>query len=249
MNATLVNIIILQLIAHFLADFIILNDKNSREKNSNGIRSKHLYIHIAVVTFLSFVFSANLHFWWCSLVIGSLHFVTDASKAKTLKLNCNTRWVFFIDQIVHIVIITIVSWIFVNSWETPAMLFEYFGNLLRNTQLLLYVLGYLLCLKPSNIIVMQIISKWMQEKDVNDGELENAGKLIGIIERVLTLTFVILNQYSAIGFLLAAKSILRFKETTGQKRSEYVLLGTLLSFSIAIFIGIIIKVVINNYNP
>ena len=74
----------------------------------------------------------------------------------------------------------------------------------------------------------------------NDGELPNAGKLIGIVERLLSFAFILLGQYEAVGFIMAAKSLLRFAE--GDKaKSEYVLIGTLLSFSIAIFVGIAIK--------
>jgi len=64
--------------------------------------------------------------------------------------------------------------------------------------------------------------------------------LIGIIERFLVLTFVILNQFEAVGFLIAAKSILRFKDDNTIK-TEYVLIGTMLSFGIAIALGIIIN--------
>jgi hypothetical protein len=57
----------------------------------------------------------------------------------------------------------------------------------------------------------------------------------------MILSFILLNQFAAIGFLLAAKSILRFKESEASKMSEYVLLGTLISFSIAIIIGLSIN--------
>lgn len=55
------------------------------------------------------------------------------------------------------------------------------------------------------------------------------------------ITFILLNQFAAIGFLLAAKSIFRFGELQNdqdKKLTEYVMLGTLISFSISIFIGL-----------
>ncbi len=69
----------------------------------------------------------------------------------------------------------------------------------------------------------------------------NAGKLIGNIERILTLTLILFNQYEVVGFIIAAKSILRYKETD-TSRTEYVLIGTLLSFGIAILLGIGLKI-------
>ena len=59
------------------------------------------------------------------------------------------------------------------------------------------------------------------------------------MERGLILIFVVLAQYEAIGFLIAAKSILRFNETTSEnEKSEYVLTGTLLSLAIALLLGL-----------
>jgi len=70
--------------------------------------------------------------------------------------------------------------------------------------------------------------------------LRNAGRLIGITERFLVLTFMLLNQFAAIGFLIAAKSILRFQGKESIK-TEYVLIGTMLSFGLAIGTGLVIQ--------
>ncbi len=70
--------------------------------------------------------------------------------------------------------------------------------------------------------------------------LPNAGKLIGIVERFLALALIIMGQYGAVGLIIAAKSILRIN---GIQKSEYILVGTLLSFGIAIFSGILINLI------
>ena len=88
-----------------------------------------------------------------------------------------------------------------------------------------------------------------------DDSLKEAGKWIGILERVLTITFIYIGQFGAIGFLVAAKSILRvidkpdkpsseptlIKPFSSRKRTEYVLIGTFLSFTIAILTGLVIN--------
>jgi len=51
---------------------------------------------------------------------------------------------------------------------------------------------------------------------------------------------VLICQYEAVGLIIAAKSILRFNAT---QKSEYVLVGTLLSFGIAVFAGIVINLI------
>jgi len=74
----------------------------------------------------------------------------------------------------------------------------------------------------------------------------NAGALIGTIERWLILIFVCLQRYDALGLLIAAKSIIRFSEAQN-KKSEYVLAGTLLSIFIAVLAGMAWLVVHNEY--
>jgi len=49
--------------------------------------------------------------------------------------------------------------------------------------------------------------------------------------------FIVINYWQGIGFLLAAKSIFRFGDLTkseDRNLTEYILIGTLLSFGIAI---------------
>lgn len=76
-----------------------------------------------------------------------------------------------------------------------------------------------------------------------DDNLANAGRWIGMSERLLIFVFVLLSQYSAIGFLIAAKSLLRYNDkaiageippTYISKKSEYILVGTLMSYTAAI---------------
>ncbi|WP_205569580.1 hypothetical protein [Arachidicoccus soli] len=61
------------------------------------------------------------------------------------------------------------------------------------------------------------------------------------MERLFVFLFVITHHWEGIGFLLAAKSIFRFgdlKEARDRKLTEYVMIGTLLSFGVALITGI-----------
>jgi hypothetical protein len=80
----------------------------------------------------------------------------------------------------------------------------------------------------------------------NDNDkLEHGGKLIGIFERIIILTLVLLNQYEAIGFLITGKSIIRFADHNSNLRSEYVLVGTMISYAMALLIGVLINNLLN----
>ena len=78
--------------------------------------------------------------------------------------------------------------------------------------------------------------------ELDHKSLPNAGKYIGIIERLFVLIFIILGRWEAIGLLITAKSVFRFndlKESNSRKLTEYILIGTLLSFGLAIMTGLI----------
>ncbi|MBE3584464.1 MAG: hypothetical protein IMX01_10185 [Limnochordaceae bacterium] len=66
------------------------------------------------------------------------------------------------------------------------------------------------------------------------GETEQIGVYVGLLERLLTLVFFVMGQVAAVGFLVAAKSIARYKELEDREFAEYYLVGTLLSFALAI---------------
>lgn len=72
--------------------------------------------------------------------------------------------------------------------------------------------------------------------------LSPVGKCIGWFERFLIITLALAGELSAIGFVMAAKSILRFSESREDRKfAEYVLLGTLISVSIAVTAGLLMR--------
>lgn len=60
------------------------------------------------------------------------------------------------------------------------------------------------------------------------------------MERFIVLALILVGQFSAVGLIIAAKSILRFRDN---KKNEYVLVGTMLSFGIATILGILISLI------
>ena len=74
--------------------------------------------------------------------------------------------------------------------------------------------------------------------------LQDAGKYIGWLERLLIVTFVVSEYGEAVGFVLAAKALIRYPEIKDDKQGlfgEYVLVGTLTSVGIALLGGVILR--------
>jgi len=105
-------------------------------------------------------------------------------------------------------------------------------------QIVYLVCALILCTFPANLFIRWFMrATGISAGEKNSDHLLRAGRVIGVLERILFLIFIVNNHYDAAGFLIAAKSILRFKETETAK-TEYLLIGSLLSFLIAVLLGI-----------
>ena len=67
------------------------------------------------------------------------------------------------------------------------------------------------------------------------------GATIGILERLLIVTFMLASAEAAIGFVIAAKTIARFRLLDDRDFAEYYLLGTLASVGVAVLTGLVAR--------
>lgn len=227
-------LLLLQFIAHLCLDYFFQTDRLAQQKNTIGFKSKFLYWHILACFILAWLFSLQLNFVWAAALIAITHFMLDGFKRKLSGNRIFGNYMFFIDQALHLMIIAVVVLFFEHSQGINLSV-----DIPINFKYLLIITGYLVCLKPANIFIKEVF-KVTEIQVSSDNEMPNAGKVIGVLERILTLTFIIVSQYSAVGFLIAAKSILRYRNDETLK-TEYVLIGTMLSFGIAVIAGIIIN--------
>lgn len=225
------------ILAHLIGDFILQPKKWVKEKEKKKLKSLKLYFHIAIHFLLLFLIVWDLSFWSLLVTIGLSHFVIDAIKLVFQNKKTRRRW-FFIDQLLHIVSIFIAYYIFTNATFSIASIDK------ENVLLLATCLLFLT--QPVSIIMKAIFGKWNIEKLTKGNEsLNDAGKYIGILERLLVFIFIITNHWEAVGFLITAKSVFRFgdlKESKHRKLTEYILIGTLISFGIAIVTGILFTI-------
>ena len=220
---------LLQLIAHVLTDFYFQTDKTAKEKFQKGYKSKFLYWHILITFILSWALSFQWSFVYISAIIAVSHYFIDLIKPKISRIKSIGVYAFFIDQLLHItVILAVVNWFSTNEIINP--IFSLSLGFIH------IILIYLLALKPTNILIREVFRDY-DIKTPNSDDLPNAGKLIGNLERVLIITLGLAGLLEAVGFLIAAKSILRYKDTDNLK-TEYVLIGTLLSFGIATILSL-----------
>lgn len=102
-------------------------------------------------------------------------------------------------------------------------------------------MGGIIIQKATERFDSQIKAERSKRKTLSDDEgLTDGGRFIGYLERALILILVLAGQAGGVGFLIAAKSILRFgeiKDSSQRKMSEYIIIGTFMSFGWALLVG------------
>jgi hypothetical protein len=68
---------------------------------------------------------------------------------------------------------------------------------------------------------------------------DRIGETIGVLERLLVVVFVLGGAGIAVGLVIAAKTIARFRQLDDRAFAEYYLLGTLASVSVAVLSGLV----------
>ena len=220
------------LLAHLLGDFLLQPAKWVVHKEANKIASKYLYFHILIHFGLTMLFLWDMELWWWAVVIALSHFVIDLSKIYANPYFKNKAVPFFVDQVLHLVVLYCCAFNSDLIGHTVGVFREMNWSLVTAVVFVTY---------PSAIIMAKLLEGMSHRIVLDHKSLPNAGKYIGIIERLFVLVFIILGRWEAIGLLITAKSVFRFndlKESNSRKLTEYILIGTLLSFGLAILTGL-----------
>ena len=150
-------------------------------------------------------------YWKQAVFIAVTHCIIDGIKLQFQKERTKRTW-FFADQFLHFAVIGIV-WKYTTGSTIPIAL-------LNNAKCLAILIGALVLLQPASFFIKNFISKWIPApvqkgsteiiNSAGQDTLEKAGRIIGMTERILIFIFILIQQWEAIGFLLAAKSSARW---------------------------------------
>lgn len=233
------------LLAHLLGDFYLQSNKMSFAKQgitTEGLRIgrweqiRTLLIHSFIHALLTYILVARYTLWQIPLAIFTSHLIIDSIKSYLNKRD--SVKIFLIDQLCHLLIIVSLSFLY---WRVDIVNVLSFLPDESWRLLLITIIAYAIITKPTSIFLSLCLNSLLPQRPEDLG-MARAGKWIGYLERILIITFIFINQFSAIGFLVTAKSIFRFGELNKAnelKTTEYVLIGTLASFTIAIIVGLL----------
>jgi len=210
-----------------------------------SVKRKQIFYTILIQLLGLLIFEINHKFviiFVILVLIDILFFYTEKRTKKIIE----TRLLFFI---IYLVIISIFSssWVDLKIYPDLQDKLQSLGNyfvipfVIKGVDWYKFnitLFGLLLVTNEVNLFIRFLLNKFKHaplRTNKIDKQEYNAGRLIGILERILIYYFVLNSQYSAIGFILAAKSFTRYKELENREYAEYVLIGTLLSTLLAVF--------------
>jgi hypothetical protein len=233
------NLLIRLLLAHIISDFVLQSDKMVHSKKWF---SKYMLLHIAIVFASTFILSG---LWQISIAIALLHWLIDSVKVEIQSRTIiKPNLLFATDQLIHFLIISAAWFWYFDLFDK---LFKMVSLPFLNYKFSMILLAYAWIYFPVGYLIKfatQSITHTTTTPPATaatENKIEHGGKLIGQFERIIILTLVLLNQYEAIGFLITGKSIIRFADHNSNLRSEYVLVGTMMSYAIALLTGVFVN--------
>ncbi|SPH17424.1 hypothetical protein DEA8626_00942 [Defluviimonas aquaemixtae] len=204
------------LFAHVLADFVFQTGWIAANKRSVPVLMLHGAIVLATAAIaLGRVDAPEL------VALAFAHLVIDWIKGR---IDPPGLAAFLADQGAHIATLVALAVLRPDLWAGGV-----WAGLNGLPTLMAAFAGLILATRTGGFAVGLLMRPW-SDVELPTG-LTNGGKLIGILERGLIYLLVMVGQPAGIGFLIAAKSVLRFETTSKDQRAgEYVIIGTLASF-------------------
>jgi len=225
------------LLAHLLGDYVLQTDNLARWKSRSiwGVLA-----HGAVVTFSLWICSLPFATgWWpYALGIGALHTLIDIVRTKIGSKEPSTNLLLFLaDQAAHA--LTIAAGLAWSGWLQPRPAETSLGTWLQNSSWLTFIIGYVLLTMPAWVSVHFLVRGMGADSTSLPGR--SGEKYLGMIERGLIATFVLLGQFILIPLVVAPRVTLDGRNGRVEMEQIGYICELLISVSLAIVVGLYLK--------
>lgn len=237
------------LLAHLVGDFVVQSrwvvEGKERYRASAYLRHGLYHALLSLLLLQPYLASRPFGGWAVVLVLlglGVAHAVVDLGKIA-LRKRGTSLVAFMADQAAHVALLAgaaaLLAPIRIPAYEPlpgPLMALEYLYAPLVVVVATVFAAGWLI----------RLLLAPLEPGAVEEGriELSNAGMYIGWLERLLVVFAVVARSPEAVGFVVAAKSIVRFPSLKDRPFAEYFLIGTMLSVLVAVIGGVILLVIV-----
>ncbi len=234
-------------IAHLVGDFVFQTEQMALKK---AHVLSWLFLHAFELGLITWLLCWSAAVWKVVLVVFLTHVVFDWIKPR---LKGDPIYWYIVDQTAHIIVLWLCAWWIVHKTTMFSM---------PLTQWIAFkwqacIAAYLLVGRPLTIGIGLFLKPWQNElanpSSNNNGNepitgLTQSSEWIGYFERVFTLTCSLIGQYILIAGLMITKGIFRIGELSKsdqRKRTDYVIVGTFASITLAMIVGVLTHFVIS----
>lgn len=222
----------LLLLAHVMADFVLQPGRMARAKG--GGHPGWMLGHVAVVGLVTALLLGMQTAQAAAVVAGltAAHLGIDAAKVAFGR-NLSGIAAFLADQAAHLASLVLVAGLAPQLWA-QGLWAAHAPLWLPGTATV--IAGAVLATRAGGFALGLMMRAF---GDVGLDGLPGGGRIIGMLERGIIFVLILAGEPGGIGFLIAAKSVLRFGAVREEARlSEYVIIGTLASFGWAMLVAI-----------
>lgn len=235
------SLLALLIAGHVLADFALQTRRMVEGKGRLG----WLAVHAAVVALVQAAVALPfLSPRVLPLIVGLAIAHAAIDRLKAAAARPSALGPFLADQAAHLVVLIAVWVLWTPAPLWPAPLYPLFEAMVGPWSVVaVLAAAYAFNGHGGAAIVAAVLDRHRLDEvtaDITEEE-RSRGRTIGILERVILLTLVIVGQWGALGFVIAAKSIARFKDLDQRDFSERYLIGTLASVAVAIASGLAVR--------
>ncbi len=230
------------LVAHLVADFPLQPHWMIRRKRNPLV----LGLHVLVVTATA---ALALGGWPSAvlLILVGTHLAMDAVKVYLLKDSLRS---FTLDQLVHLAVILALALAFPEAFARGRWA-ALPGNAVAAYLVGLCLLGGVIAsLMVGAIVIRKATAPFTHQLSGDIAGLESGGTWIGWLERALVMLLILISQPAGVGFLITAKSILRFgdvRDSSQRKLTEYIIIGTFMSFGWGLLIAVLTQLAMRHW--
>lgn len=233
------------LAGHIIGDFWLQTDLIVQNRRHKVL---WIFIHAGIVAITTWFIVGDFANIAVLILIFLAHVIIDGGKKlfynmSNIKTGRNSINTIVIDQILHVISVLIIAFVLERYSYYYSFWLELFS--FKYLQFLIIISGVILTVRAAGFL----IEKHLTNFAINfKEELHKGGKTIGHLERMLIFIFIFAGIPEGIGFLIAAKSVFRIgelRQPEHRKQSEYIMIGSLYSFTYAILLAYLTKFMFN----
>ncbi|HLB49282.1 MAG TPA: DUF3307 domain-containing protein [Anaerolineales bacterium] len=232
---------IAMLLAHLVGDYVLQWDSLAVWKSK---ALKGALAHGALVTVVTFLFAWIFDpAWWpWALFIGATHTSVDAlwllNRRLPPKVQLNPLTRFVLDQAVHFSFIVMA--LVLSGYAAMPLLPTKMLSEMQSYRTLAYVIGYVFITMPAWVVVEFMVYGLVRAPAPDFSP--SANKYVGILERGLITTFVLLGQYGLVPLVALPRLMFDGPRMIGSQRSTPYVAEVLASITLAVAIGLGLRI-------